>query len=69
MDKDLYKNVAVYTDDYNRIKERLSVRRGTTMMGLIHELLERTEPKHRVNGRFATKQGGADNGTGTTNSD
>jgi hypothetical protein len=52
-----YRSLNVFSDDYQRFLERKNGRRGITLAGLFHELLEKTEPKPRTNdGKFAPKE-------------
>jgi hypothetical protein len=54
--QDTYNTIAIYHEDYLTIKARLAERKGIKMMGLIHELLQKTEPPPRTDKGTFTKR-------------
>ena len=51
------RNIAILEADYVILKNRLLNRPGLTLMGLIHEIIVKTEPQPRAsNGKFIIKE-------------
>ena len=53
-------SIAIFHEDYLLLKEEFSCKRpGITLMGLIHEMIIKTEPKSRdIKGKFSTIKDG-----------
>lgn len=51
-----YRSLNVFPDDYDRLLLRKATRRGTTLAGLFHEALDKSEPQPRKNGKFISKE-------------
>jgi hypothetical protein len=56
VDRQKYTTISILTTDNNILEERLSRRYGTTKMGLIHEIILKTEPQPRRSGKFISRE-------------
>jgi hypothetical protein len=56
MPKEEYGVINVYKEDYDRFLLRKQNRKGSTLAGLFKEMLNKTEPQLRKNGKFISKE-------------